>query len=115
MTASEILAQWDPIARIFIKAGSWLALLRIAARGTEGVSRKDLASFGPGATVYKTLKRWEKAGLITCELETHIHPTGHHRTVYKSQRWRITDKALQLLRLDPEKQSQIPNPQSAIE
>jgi hypothetical protein len=102
MTASEILAQWDPIARIFIKAGSWLALLRIAARGTEGVSRKDLASFGPGATVFRTLKRWEKAGLIACEIETHIHPTGHSRTVYKSQRWRITDKGLALLRIQPE-------------
>ena len=99
MKASEILNQWDPVSRVFVKAGAWLSLLRIAAKGTEGPARRDMATFGT-VPMAATLRSWTKAGLITMKEE--FNGGGNATPPRRHRRYFITDKGLQLLRLDPE-------------
>lgn len=103
MTATDILNRWDPISSLFVKAGSWLGLLRIAAAGPHGLLRSEIRAFGTGNIVRTTLNQWLEAEIITVQHEPNTNHKGNNpRHTYYRQRFFITEKGLRLLRLDPE-------------
>ena len=103
MTATDILNRWDPISSLFVKAGSWLGLLRIAAAGPHGLLRSEIRAFGSGNIVRSTLNQWLQAGIISVTREPNTNHNGNNpRHTYYRQRYFITEKGLRLLRLDPE-------------
>ena len=99
MTASQILNQWDPVSRVFVKAGAWMSLLRIAATGDEGLLRRDMATFGT-VPMAATLRVWLKAEIIRMTEE--FNGGGNCRPPRRHRRYFITEKGLSLLRLQPE-------------
>lgn len=103
MTATDILNRWEPVSSLFIKAGSWLGLLRIAAAGQRGLLRSEIHAFGGGNIVRTTLNQWLHAGIITVTREPNTNHKGNNpRHTYYRQRFFITEKGLRLLRIDPE-------------
>jgi hypothetical protein len=97
MTASEILNQWDPVSSVFRKAGTWIALVRLAKAGSQGCSLGDWPnSLGGVVPKRSTMNRWQTAGLV----EYTETPRGRAHIIKRT--WHITEKGLRLLRLDPE-------------
>jgi hypothetical protein len=74
---------------------AWLVLLRIAAAGATGITISDLRKQTNAVQKdgRKTLRRWEKAGLLTA-----TGPENGHHAAQKCI-LHITPKGLRLLRL----------------
>jgi hypothetical protein len=94
-TAAQILRSWDETQQIFRKTSAWLAMLRIAAGGSQGITISDLNKHHFSAPDRRTLDRYIKAGLIliqpnpcTYGANRHLHP-----------RYIITKKGSRFLRI----------------
>ena len=84
-------------APIFAMPSAWLALLRIAASGSTGITLSELHSRTSALRLdrRRTLRRWEKNGLISVTL---TGPSTGCRAA-QSLLLTITDKGLRILRL----------------
>lgn len=94
-TAAQILRSWDRTQQIFRKTSAWLAILRIAAGGPQGITLSDLNKHHFNAPDRRTLDRYVTAGLIlvqpnpcTYGANKHLHP-----------RYIITEKGSAFLRI----------------
>jgi hypothetical protein len=95
MTAIGIVAKWDTVSEVFIKTGTWMQFLRLVAIGDEGCSIGEWnEKIGGNPPRRQTFNRWQKAGLVT------YTETFRSRTKIIQRTWRVTPKALRLLRLE---------------
>ena len=92
-TPRDILDRWLVISPVLGKLSAYYTLIRIAAAGSAGIDISRLRALTQlKGLERKTLRKWEKAGLITCL----VTPGGYCcRSI-------ITEKGLRLLRLAPE-------------
>lgn len=96
MTASQILNHWRAVSGVFRqKPISWLALLRIAEAGEQGISRTELSRSKPCLRCKRSIKLWHEAGLITITPGA-ASPRGDN----PSHIVRITPKGMWLLRIN---------------
>lgn len=84
-------------APIFAMPSAWLVLLRIAASGSSGITLSQLRTRTSALRQdgRRTLRRWEKAGLIQVTLSGPVNGTRAAQSCLLT----ITDKGLRLLRL----------------
>lgn len=84
-------------APIFAMPSAWLALLRIAASGSTGITLSQLHSRTSALRQdgRRTIRRWEKAGLIQITLTGPANGTRASQSCLLT----ITRKGLRLLRL----------------
>ena len=93
-TATDIVAKWDTVSQVFIKTGTWMQFLRLASTGDEGCSIGEWnEKIGGNPPRRQTINRWKIAGLVT------YTETFRSRTKIVQRTWRVTPKALSLIRL----------------
>lgn len=102
MTAADILAHWEPVARIFSHHPSaWLRLVKLcAANGPVPVKtfrhHGQVAAHDQDVANLIVFRRWQKAGLVTITDSPAPRRNGLPRKLIEA-----TPKAYALLRLDP--------------
>lgn len=102
MKASELLTKWDAVRPVFSQPTYWIRLLRIAAKGAEGMAHTEIMHVGNTVSydsLRRALRKYVNAGLLTKGPKP-SQPNGPITHYF------ITPKALKLLRVQPEQ----PNP-----
>jgi hypothetical protein len=94
-TAAQILHSWDKTRPLLSKTSLWLALLRIAATGTEGISLTELTHRNDTIPYRDTLKKFVTAGILRIEQTASDKGCNARRTT----RYHITEKGSRFLRI----------------